>query len=305
MPNPNHMPPIRTPLLRTAHETGALWLKNETEQPSGSFKLRGPTRFLERNDVPTGTVTAASSGNHAIGLSMAARDHGYRAVIWVPAATPESKLSRIAAAGAEIRTVDGDYEAALVAATQYAEYSGAVLVPSYDHDDVIDGNADIFREIIEQLGRRPDRVFVPVGGGGLVSAALSVFEGTGTEVIGVELAPYRRIEHLVFDSDDTEIPPVAEPLLPSMEGVAIRCLGGIPKSIIRASANLGLASIEQYDLINASRWLWATQQIRAELGGCLGLAATLLAATNDSLSVAVLSGGNIDPHLHAELIATA
>jgi threonine dehydratase len=136
------------------------------------FKIRGPNAFLTRNPVPNKVVTSASTGNHAIGLSMAATTRGLSAEIMVPQTTPKTKLDAIQRAGGTINLIDGDYEEALARAETFAKDTGAVLVPSYDHVDTIYGNQQVFEEIKEDLGRSNHPVFAPIGGGGILSGAI-------------------------------------------------------------------------------------------------------------------------------------
>ena len=254
--------------------------------------------------MPGGVVTTASTGNHAIGLSMAARIRGLQVEIMVPKSTPKAKLDAIERAGGTINLVDGDYEPALELSEAYAKENGAVLVPSYDHADTIFGNQQIFEEIKEDLGETSHPVFAPIGGGGILSGAIQAHSGQNTPIFGVELHPYERTQDIVWGSVQ-QIPEFTAPPAPSTEGVAIRTLGRIPAEIIGAAMNLKLMSVTLEDLQDACRWLWFSHGIRAELGGCTALAGalkTLRSGDAGDSAICVVSGGNIAPMLHRNIM---
>ena len=301
----NAFRPIAAPLITARMSDGsALHIKNEAAQPSGSFKLRGPTTFFENNPSVGERVTTASTGNHGIGLSMAARAAGRVAEIMVPRATPMAKIDAIREAGGEVRFVDGGYEDALAEANAEAASGRAHLVPSYDHPDIIAGNRNIFREYVEEFGA-PALVYVPIGGGGLLSAALETFRGTDTEVVGVELSPFERVRELI-ETGAEQIDKPAETPAPSTEGIAIRTLGVIPRKIIGASKKLRLMSVDGAQLKRACRWLYKEHGVRAELGGSAATAAAIAdTARHDvrSPALSIVSGGNIDPSVHDEIVA--
>ncbi len=294
--------PIRTPLIRAPLSDGRLlWLKNEGAQPSGSFKLRGPSYFLTVNDAPSGVVTTASTGNHAIGLSLAARANGLRAVIMVPRTTPARKLDSIAAAGGEVRLIDGDYQDALLEAERFADGGAARLVPSYDHADIIAGNRSVFHEVMEDIDLNDTPAFIPIGGGGLFSAAIKAYERHNIPVVGVELTPFERVHRIVWDKKG-DLPPTATPPEPSTEGVAIRTLGKLPVEIMRQAKTAQFTRVDVRELRNACRWVWHAHGIRTELGGCTALAAALRETPPGGTAMCVISGSNIDADLHAKIV---
>lgn len=297
--------PIETPFLRLQMSGNrTFWIKNEADQHGGSFKFRGPSAFLARNKVKSGVVTTASTGNHAIGLSLAASNRNLVARIFVPTSTPERKLSAIRAAGGEITMVDGDYEEALRRAELFAKDQDAVLVPSYDHDDIIAGNQQVFEEIKNTLDTTQKPVFVPIGGGGILSAAIRSFDKMNTSIIGVELDSHIRTSKIVWDGLKEIELEHAQPE-PSTEGIAIRCLGRIPQDTIRTARNLRLESVDVTELKTACRMLWSELGIRAELGGCASFACALRLIGSEHIgneAICVVTGGNIDPVLHENIL---
>src|SRR3954454_15867136 len=178
----------RTPLLPLEWEGIGLWVKAECLQQGGSFKLRGATnRLLLLSDAERAKgVVAFSSGNHAQGVAIAARRLGIPATIVMPADAPAVKRDATLAAGAEIVAFDRATESREEIGARLAAEKGAILVPSFDDVDVIEGQGSVGVEIEAQLGAQPPVVIVPCGGGGLASGiALALPEA---QVIAVEPA---------------------------------------------------------------------------------------------------------------------
>lgn len=295
---------IKTPLQRLdIADNKVIWVKNETLQKSGAFKYRGPHHLLSQGKIKEELV-AASTGNHAIGLSTAAKAFGYFARIFVPVSTPKTKVESIKAAGGKISFVEGDYEMALELAVKYSEDTGAFLVPSYDHPEIIKGNSEIFKEILNDLPTAPKRVFLPVGGGGILSAAISQLNTYPIEIIGAEYEPFTRVDAIISGEIEQIDKPI-EPVPPSIEGISVRVLGKHPIKIIRKAKNFKVVQVTQIELEDATRLLWEKLEIRVELAAAAGLAAAIKTIDfSDSPNVCVVTGGNIDPDLHANIIAT-
>ncbi|HUQ60448.1 threonine/serine dehydratase [Lentzea sp.] len=174
---------VRTPLL----PFGPGWLKPESLQPIGAFKLRGALNALARLEDRSNGVVAYSSGNHAQAVAFAARLHGVPAAIVMPDNTPAVKIEATKALGAEVFIV-GITERVERAEALVAE-RGAVLIPPFDHPDVIAGQGTIGLEILEDL---PDvgAVVVPMSGGGLISGVATAVKSLRPDVrvIGAEPA---------------------------------------------------------------------------------------------------------------------
>ncbi|MFT3972969.1 MAG: threonine ammonia-lyase IlvA [Amaricoccus sp.] len=187
-----------TPLQRndflSARYGADVWLKREDLTPVRSYKLRGAfnamRKVLARPRAPSRFV-CASAGNHAQGLAFACRHFGVDGVVFMPVTTPQQKIDKTRAFGGgrvEIRLV-GDYvDATLAAAKTFAAAQGAHFLPPFDDPDVIEGQATCGLEILEQLGRAPDMLVVPVGGGGLLSGLCRIVEAMapGTPLVPVE-----------------------------------------------------------------------------------------------------------------------
>ncbi len=167
----------RTPLQQNVHLSqrfGAdIWLKREDLTPVRSYKLRGAFTAMRkvreaRPDVTT--FVCASAGNHAQGVAFACNHFGVQGVIFMPVTTPQQKIDKTRAFGGDNVEIvlTGDYfDQTLAAAQAYCAEKGAYFLSPFDDDDVIEGQASVAVEILEQLPRAPDLVILPVGGGGL------------------------------------------------------------------------------------------------------------------------------------------
>jgi len=164
----------RTPLVRSAwlsRATGAdVWLKLESQQRANSFKVRGAfnaaLRIAESGERPT--LVTASAGNHGRALAEAAAATGMSCVVFTPSDAPRTKLDAIEAAGARLEASSRNYDAAEIAAKDYAASTGGCFISPYTHPDVIAGGGTVAVEMIEDQPRL-DVVVVPMGGGGLIS----------------------------------------------------------------------------------------------------------------------------------------
>jgi threonine dehydratase len=177
---------LRTPLLQARWDDG-LWLKPESLQPVGSFKLRGATNAVARlseEQRHRGVITH-SSGNHGQALAYAARRAGTHCVVVIPDVAPAVKVEQVRALGAEVVLVPPPER--LDVARERAEKDGLALIPPYDHRDVIAGQGTVGLEIAEDLPD-VDVVLVPVGGGGLASGVSTAITALlpRAKVVGVE-----------------------------------------------------------------------------------------------------------------------
>ena len=293
----------RTPLIES--EVGGLrtWLKCECLQIGGAFKLRGATnRLLQLSpEERERGVVAFSSGNHARGVAIAARRLGIRAVIVMPADAPQVKVDGTSAEGAEIVFYDRRTEDREEITAKIAGASGATIVPSFDDPAIVAGQGTVGLEIVEQLGSAPARVVVPCGGGGLASGiALAVPEA---EIVVVEPEGWDDMAHSL---DAGEIVPV-QAGAPETLCDAIMTLHVSPITLrILRERNARALAVSDLEVEDAIRFAWAKHQIVVEPGAAVGLAA-LLAGKIDPVedTVVLLSGGNIDPALHARIVGEA
>jgi threonine dehydratase len=169
----------RTPMQRNdflSRKYGAeIWLKREDLSPVRSYKLRGAynaMRKVRTSHPDQGHFVCASAGNHAQGVAFACRHFGVQGTIFMPVTTPQQKIDKTRAFGAEyVRIVlTGDYfDQTLAASQRFCAEEGAHFLSPFDDEDVIEGQASVAVELLDQLGRSPDLVILPVGGGGLSS----------------------------------------------------------------------------------------------------------------------------------------
>ncbi|HET9145890.1 MAG TPA: threonine/serine dehydratase [Sphingomicrobium sp.] len=292
----------QTPLIETEIDGMQVWLKCECLQTGGAFKLRGATnRLLQLSPEERAKgVVAFSSGNHARGVAIAARRLGIRAVIVMPSDAPQVKVDGTRGEGAEIVFYDRRSESREAIAARISEETGATVVPSFDDPAIVAGQGTAGLEIVEQLGRSPGRIVVPCGGGGLASGiALAVPDA---EMVIVEP---ERWDDMGRSLEIGEIVPV-EPDAPSTFCDAIMTPRVSPITFgILGGRGAKAASVSDAEVAEAVRFAWTRHQLVVEPGAAVALAALLsgkLGPLEDT--VVVVSGGNIDPALHARIIAS-
>lgn len=293
----------RTPLLEAQVRNSPLWLKCECLQTGGAFKLRGATNRLlqlSREERERGIV-AFSSGNHARGVAIAAKRLGIRAVIVMPADAPQVKVDGTRAEGAEIVFYDRRTESREEIAARLGAESGATVVPSFDDPAVVAGQGTAGLEIIDQLGRSPKRIVIPCGGGGLASgialavpdAEIVIVEPEGWDDMGRSLE-LGQIVAVAKDAPNTLCDAIMTPRACSLTF-----------GILRDRGARGIA-VADAEVEEAIRFAWDKHGLIIEPGAAVGLAAVLagkLEPVEDT--VVMLSGGNVDPQLHARIVGEA
>lgn len=302
---------LRTPLLAFGPPADRGFLKAESLQPIGAFKIRGAYNAIASLDPATraaGVITH-SSGNHAQGVARAARLLGIPAVIVMPSDAPAIKRARVEADGAEVVTVgtaSGDREAM---ADRLAVERGLTLIPPYNDDRVIAGQGTVGLEIVEDL---PDvaAVLVPIGGGGLASGVAAAVKAVRPEalVIGVEL-------ELAADAQESLAAgrivrwDAARTSRTIADGTRSQSIG--ERNFAHLAALLDRAITVTEEEIAASVRLAAEQaRLVVEPSGAVSIAALLYRADEAGLAgldgplVAVVSGGNVDPERYRQLLAS-
>jgi threonine dehydratase len=261
---------------------GKIAVKAECMQRTGSFKLRGTTAKLAAIDPDAcpGVVTG-SAGNHGQALAYAARARGIPCTIFMPEDAPVSKVDAVTAFGAEVRTRPGSVDDCVDAARAFAEEEGVLFVHPFDDLDVIKGQAGVGIELAEQVPELT-RVIVPVGGGGLISglaAALSELRPE-VEIFGVQA--------------DT----------PIADGIAIKRPGTLTLPLVERWVE-GLVTVEDDAIAAAMVLLIERGKLVTEGAGAAAVAALMtgaVAPAPEGTTVAVLSGGNVDPSVLAAII---
>jgi threonine dehydratase len=294
-----------TPLVAARICGAAIWLKCECLQTGGAFKLRGATnRLMQLTDAERGAgVVAFSSGNHAQGVAIAAERLGIPATIVMPADAPAIKIDNTCAHGAEIVFYDRKNESREAIAARLAGEKGAVVVPSFDDPAVVAGQGSVGLEILAQLSdlgeAPPTAIAVPVGGGGLASGiALACPDAA---IIGAEPEGWDDMRRSLEAGEIVPVGPGAPPTL--CDALQTPLVSPITFAIL-SERKARVVAVSDAEVTQAIRWVWAHHQLVVEPGGAAALAAVLAgkAEVRDGL-VIILSGGNVDPELHARLVA--
>lgn len=280
---------------------GPVWLKCENLQVAGSFKVRGAhvrLSHLSPQQRAAGVV-AASAGNHAQGVAKAAQRLGIGTTVFMPAGAPLPKLAATRAYGAEVVTAGATIDDALVAATAFAERTGAVLIHPFDHEDIVIGQGTIGLEILDQV---PDvrTVLVCTGGGGLVAGIATVMAELAPHVtvIGVQAAGAAAVPASLAAGR-----PVALDRMSTMaDGIAVGRPGVVPLEII-ADREVAIRTVSEESLSRALLLVLERSKLLVEPAGAAGVAAILEDPTGlPAPVVVVLSGGNVDPMLLARVL---
>jgi threonine dehydratase len=296
----------RTPVLRSQQADALLGaeivFKCENFQRSGAFKFRGAFSALSRlpDAQRTAGVVTFSSGNHAQAIALSARLLGMPATIVMPRDTPTIKLAATRGYGAEIVIYDRFTEDREAIGRRLAAERGMALIPPFDHLDVIAGQGTATKELIEEVGAL-DYLFVPMGGGGLVSGAALAARALSPrcQIYGVEPEAGNDGQQS-FRSG--AIVRIATPRTIA-DGAQTQALGELTFAIVRRELADVLTATDA-QLIEAIRFFAERMKIVVEPTGCLGFAA----ARHAGLPLAgkrvgvILSGGNIDLERYAELL---
>ncbi|GAA1188639.1 threonine dehydratase [Kitasatospora gansuensis] len=299
---------VRTPLMPcpwAAQGDRALWLKPEGLQPTGAFKIRGAyNRLAALTEAERARgVVAQSSGNHAQAVAYAAQLLGIKAVIVMPDVSPTVKVENTRAFGAEVILVGAGERDTLPA--ELAERHGYVWVPPYDDPYIIAGQGTVGLEIAEDAPDELDTVLVPVSGGGLISgtAAALKLACPGVRVIGVEpelaadaQASFRAGERLSWPTKDT--------YRTIADGLRTPSVGVLPFDHIQAYVD-DIVTVSEQEIRDTVALLARRGRLVAEPSGAVAPAAYFHRAAELEGRVfgAVVSGGNIDPSLLAELLS--
>lgn len=281
-------------------------LKCENLQRTGSYKIRGAYNrmsSLTPEERDRGVV-AASAGNHAQGVAFAAKELGIKATIFTPVGVALPKLQATRAYGADVILTGDTMIGPLRAASEFAQQTGAVRIPPFDHHDVVAGQGTVGLEILDQVPH-VETVVVPIGGGGLMAGIASVMkqraaaEGRLIKVIGVQAknaAPYPLSIQAGSLVEVTVQPTIAD-------GIAVSKPGELNFDIIRHTVD-EVVTVDDDETARAILVLLERAKLVVEPAGAVAVAAImsgLVDATGPT--VAVLSGGNIDPMILERVIS--
>jgi threonine dehydratase len=302
---------VRTPLLPwpQSPRDDRFYLKLESLQPMGAFKLRGAFNkiaSLTPEERRRGVITY-SSGNHAQAVAYAARELGCPAVVVMPRNAPKVKFDSTNALGAEIVLVGPASAERQARAEELAAKHGYVMVPPYNDEKIIAGQGTLSLEILEDLPE-VELVLSPVSGGGLLSGVATAIKLSNpkVKVVGVEPELAADARESLRSGSLVEWP--AEKTTRTIcDGLRTQSLGPIPFEHIRRYVD-DIVTVSENQIREAMRRLAATGRIVAEPSGAASAAAYFFrrdALPPSRCSAAVISGGNVDPILFAEVLAGA
>ena len=288
---------VRTP-LRFIEPLNA-YLKLESLQPVGAFKLRGAYTAIRRmpDDRRRRGVITYSSGNHGQAVAYAAQLMGVRAVVVMPETAPAVKVAGVKKWGGEAVLAGRTSDDRQRAAEEIAAREGLAVVPPFDHADIIAGQATVGLEIAEQL---PDvrTVVVPVGGGGLIAGVVTGLAAAGSEakVWGVEPAGAPKLKRSLEAGHPVRLERTAS----VADGLITLTVGAIPFAQLAGLRDrvAGVALVEDDTLREAVHFLWRECRLAVEPSGAATTAAVRSGAVRPvPPTVLVVSGGNVDPSL--------
>ena len=305
---------VRTPLVRAPFPGVAgygtskeVWLKAESLQPIGAFKIRGAANKilqLTPEEIARGVITY-SSGNHAQGVAYAARAVGAKAVIVMPSNAPAIKRAATLAFGAEVVEVGPASSERLAKAEELVRAHGYVVIPPYDDEQIIEGQGTCGLEIVEELPD-VDLVLSPVSGGGLLAGVAATVKqllpnatvlGVEPELAGDTAASFRAGKIIEWSAEDTS--------RTIADGLRTQSVGQRNFAHIQAFVS-GIVTVSEAEIRAAMRAIVSTARLVPEPSGAVAAAALLFHAAELPAyrkAVAVVSGGNVAPALLAEVLA--
>lgn len=302
----------RTPIQQSQHLSDLLGekvvLKLENLQRTGSFKVRGATHRLSRLTAEERErgVVAASAGNHAQGVALAARQLGIPATIYMPLGVPVPKLLATRGYGAEV-VLEGDaVDVGLRLAAEHAEREGAVLIHPFDHRDIVVGQGTLGLELMEQV---PDleTIVLGIGGGGLIAGvaaaakakARAMAAGREVHIIGVQAENAAAYPISLEAGEPTQV--TTRPTI--ADGIMVNRPGDVPFALIRDLVD-EVVTVSDDDIARALLALLERAKQVVEPAGAAGVAAIMAGKIRaQGTTGVVLSGGNIDPLLMQRVVA--
>jgi threonine dehydratase len=293
--------PLLGPFVVDESQRGSVWLKCENLQPMGAFKIRGAANLISQltpAERAAGVITY-SSGNHGQAVALVAAHFHIPAVVVMPTTAPAVKVDGVRRHGAEVILEGTTSTERLRRARQEAASRGLIIVPPFDHRAIIAGAGTVGLEILRQQPQAT-AVYVPVGGGGLLSGVAAAVKGMrqGVRVVGVEPTGAAKMSRSIA---------AGEPItLDSTSSMADGLLPVRPGDLTFAHARAlvdEVITVPEEAIAEAVRWLFATAKVVAEPSGAVAVAGAL--AAREPAAVAVVSGGNVSAELFASLVSQA
>jgi threonine dehydratase len=307
---------VKTPLIRAPFPGVAghaqpreIWLKAESLQPIGAFKIRGASNKilqLTLGEIARGVITY-SSGNHAQGVAYAARAVGAKAVIVMPANAPAIKRAATLALGAQVVDVGNASSERLAVAEQLVREHGYVVIPPYDDEQIIAGQGTCGLEIVDEIPD-VDLVLAPVSGGGLLSGVAAAVKQLSprTKVFGIE--PELAADTAEsFRTGSIVTWPAERTSRTIADGLRTQSVGVRNFAHLQAFVD-GIVTVSEAEIRAAMRAIVSVTRLVPEPSGAVSTAALLFHANELPAyrkAVAVVSGGNVGPALLAEVLTEA
>ena len=287
-----------TPLMRNDHLSARydaeIWLKREDLSPVRSYKLRGAFNAMRKVIPAQKLFVCASAGNHAQGVAFMCRHFGVHGVVFMPVTTPEQKILKTRMFGGEfvdVRLVGDYFDKTLTAAQAFCAQEGGHFLSPFDDDDVIEGQASVAVEIEEQLGGVPDRIILPVGGGGLSAGTRSYF-GDRCAYTFVEPSGARSLAAAVAEGRPVDVSPINS----FVDGAAVARIGARTFERLHGVAAEDVISLSEDRICVTIVEMLNVEGIVLEPAGALSVEALgeVAEAIRGKTVVCVTSGGNFD-----------
>lgn len=300
---------IKTPILQShwlSEFTGQdIWFKCENLQRTGAYKLRGAYNLISQltKEERKRGVVAASAGNHAQGVALAAQKLGIKATIFMPVGASLPKYQATLGYGADVKLVGAIFDETLAAAKEYTAKTGAVFVPPFDHNDVVLGQGTVALEILEQLPQ-VDNIVVCLGGGGL-TAGVATAAKLKAKALGKKVKVYAVQAEMAasYPASLRAGKPVEVKVNPTIaDGIAVAKPGKIPFDLIAKNIDK-VVTVSEDEIAKAMLAVMERSKLVVEAGGVVGAAAILAGKLKlKGTTAVILSGGNIDPLLLQRVI---
>jgi threonine dehydratase len=301
---------LKTPMLQSqwlSELSGTdVWFKCENLQRTGAYKLRGAYNMisqLSEADKKRGVV-AASAGNHAQGVALAAKQLGIKATIFMPVGASLPKYQATLGYGANVVLSGSIFDETLVAAKEFTAQTGAVFIPPFDHHDIILGQGTVGLEIMDQLPE-VDNILVCLGGGGL-TAGVALAAKLKAATMGRKVKVYAVQAELAasYPASLKAGKPVEVKVNPTIaDGIAVARPGKLPFEIIKKYVDK-VVTVSEDEIAKAMLAVMERSKLVVEAGGVVGVAALMAGKLKIKGTTAiVLSGGNIDPLLLQRVIS--
>jgi threonine dehydratase len=301
---------LKTPMLQSqwlSELSGTdVWFKCENLQRTGAYKLRGAYNMISQlsaADKKRGVV-AASAGNHAQGVALAAKQLGIKATIFMPVGASLPKYQATLGYGANVVLSGSIFDETLVAAKEFTAQTGAVFIPPFDHHDIILGQGTVGLEIMDQLPE-VDNILVCLGGGGL-TAGVALAAKLKAATMGRKVKVYAVQAELAasYPASLKAGKPVEVKVSPTIaDGIAVARPGKLPFEIIKKYVDK-VVTVSEDEIAKAMLAVMERSKLVVEAGGVVGVAALMAGKLKlKGTTAIVLSGGNIDPLLLQRVIS--